>query len=231
MTSETPLPDPVPFSALPRKYAGASAQERKDQRRERLLEAAYEVFGRQGYKQTTLRLICAQARMTDRYFYEHFESLDDIFLKVRQRLSVELMELIMKVVMQPQADPVLALRHALSAFFEYLKADPRRARILMLDAMSFGLTSTEVANTRVTWYASLIEGRLKARYPNLPPHLDCKLVASGFLGQVTYLGSVWTLQKFETPVEQLVDHASYIWMGLHQWLADYNASVPVRSAG
>jgi AcrR family transcriptional regulator len=231
MTSETPSPPEVPFTSLPRRYAGATAQERKLQRRERLLDAAYEVFGRQGYKETTMRLICAQARMTDRYFYEHFESLDDIFLQVRQRLTVELVEVIMNVVIRPEPDPVLKIRSALTAFFEYLKSDPRRARILMLDAMSFGLTSTEVAKTRLNWYASLIEGRVKARYANLPPHLDFKLVASGFLGQVTYIASVWTLQKFDTPIEHLVDHASYAWVGLYHWLQDYDASVPIRSAG
>lgn len=231
MTSETPPVPAVPFSSLPRRYAGATAQERKLQRRERLLDAAFEVFGRQGYKETTLRLICAQAHMTDRYFYEHFESLDDIFLQVRQRLTVELVEMLMHVALRPEPDPVLVMRHALTVFFEYVKADPRRARILLLDAMSFSLTSTEVAKTRLAWYASVIEGRLRARYPHLPPHLDVKLIASGFLGQVTYVAAVWTLQKFDTPIEHLVDHAAYAWVGLHHWLSDYNASVPIRSTG
>jgi AcrR family transcriptional regulator len=231
MTSETPPLPPVAFTSLPRRYAGASAQERKLLRRERLLDAAFEVFGRQGYKETTMRLICAHARMTDRYFYEHFESLDDIFLQVRQRLAVALMEKIMLVVAKPEADPVLLIRHALTAFFEYVKEDPRRARILLLDAMSFSLTSTEVAKNRLDWYATLIEGRLKTRYPNLPPHLNAKFIASGFLGHVTYIAAVWTLQNFDTPVEHLVDHASYAWMGLHHWLSDYDASAPVHSVG
>jgi AcrR family transcriptional regulator len=231
MTSEKSPPSAASFSALPRKYAGVSAQERKQQRRDRLLDAAYDMFGREGYKQTTLRLVCAHARMTDRYFYEHFESMDDLFLQVRQRLSTELVTIIMKVVIQPEPDPILLMRRALTAFFEYLQEDPRRARILMLDAMTFGLTSTEVAKSRLDWYSGMIEARLKARYPHLPPHLNCALVASGFLGQVTYIGSVWTVQKFDTPVEQLVDHLIYTWVGLHQWLADYNATVPVHSAG
>ena len=228
MPPETPS---VPFSALPRRYAGATAEERNQQRRERLLEAAFEVFGREGYKETTVRLVCAHARMTERFFHEHFESLDDLFIQVRQRLSTELVGTITAALLKPQPDPVLAIRQALAAFFGYVKEDPRRARILLLDAMSFGLTSTDAAKTRLDWYAGMIEARLKARYPHLPPHLDYKLVASGFLGQVTYIAIVWTLQKFDTPVEQLVDHASYAWMGLHQWLSDYDASVPIRSAG
>ncbi|MFT3858619.1 MAG: TetR/AcrR family transcriptional regulator [Aquabacterium sp.] len=231
MTADNPPSSPVPFSSLPRRYGGATAEERQQQRRERLLDSAFEVFGRQGYKETTMRMICAQARMTDRYFYEHFESLDDIFLQVRKRLSVELMERLMQVLARPEPDPVLMIRAALANFFEYVKEDPRRARILLLDAMTFSLTSTAVAQTRLGWYAGMVEQRLKARYPHLPPHLDAKLIASGFLGHVTYLAAVWALQNFDTPIEHLVDHAAFSWQGLHHWLADYDASVPVRSAG
>lgn len=221
----------VPFSALPRRYAGATVEERAQQRRERLLDAAFEVFGRQGYRDTTLRQICAQARLTDRYFYDHFSSLNDIFLQVRQRLSGELVEQIMQVLLKPQADPMLVIREALAAFFQYIKDDPRRARVLLLDAMNFGVMSTEVALNRLNWYANLIEARLRSRYPELPPHLDFKLVASGFLGQVTYVATVWALQKFDTPVEQLVDHASYAWAGLHHWLSDHSHSTPIRNVG
>ena len=74
----------------PRRYGGSSAQERLAQRRERLLEAALDVFGRNGYANSTMRLICANARMTDRYFYECFGSLDDIFRAIHERLSQEL---------------------------------------------------------------------------------------------------------------------------------------------
>lgn len=230
MSSES-RPVTVPFSALPRRYAGATVEERAQQRRERLLDAAFEVFGRQGYRDTTLRQICAQARLTDRYFYDHFTSLNDIFLQVRQRLSVELVERIMQVLLRPQTDPVLVIREALAVFFQYVKDDPRRARVLLLDAMNFSVMSTEVALDRLNWYASLIEGRLRTRYPSLPPHLDFKLVAGGFLGHVTYVATIWALQKFDTPVERLVDHASYAWSGLHHWLADHNVSMPARSVG
>jgi AcrR family transcriptional regulator len=144
-----PPPPNTPFTSLPRKYGGASAEERKQQRRERLLEAAFEVFGRQGYKQTTLRMICAQARMTDRYFYEQFESLDEIFLAVRQRITADMVQMITQTLHSPEVNPMVRIRQALATFFEFMKSDPRRARIILLDAMSFGLTSTEVAKIRL----------------------------------------------------------------------------------
>ena len=222
MTTETPHSSPPPShsSGLPRPYAGASAQDRHAERRERLLDAAFDVFGRQGYKETTLRQICANARMTDRFFYDHFKSLEDIFLQVRQRLTAEIVQIVSQALVRQDPDPVVMIRQALTAFFEYVKADRRRAQIILLDALSFGLSSTEAAKGRLDWYAGLIESRLKARYPHLPPHLDCRLVASGFLGHVTYISIVWTLQDFDKPVDELVDHAAYSWMGLRQWLSE-----------
>jgi hypothetical protein len=29
---------------------------------------------------------------------------------------------------------------------------------------------------------------------------------------------VWTERKFDTPIDSLVDHTAYAWIGLHQWL-------------
>jgi hypothetical protein len=71
---------------------------------------------------------------------------------------------------------------------------------------------------------------LRARYPKLPPHLNTRLIASGFLGHVTYIGCVWTLQNFDTPIDELVDHAAYSWMGLHQWLNEFGAAPPLPAA-
>lgn len=213
----------VPFTSLPRRYAGASAQERRQQRRDRLLEAAFEVFGRNGYQATTLRLVCAQARMTDRYFYEHFDSLDTIFLEVRQRLGRELVDRIVRALNRPEPDPILLIRHLLTTFFDYIKEDPRRARVLLLDALSLGSATSDIALARLGWYAHLIKERLAARYPSLPPHLNHDLVASGFLGHITCVASVWALRKFDTPVDEVVDHTAYAWVGLHRWLADHAA--------
>lgn len=220
---------PIPFRSLPRRYAGASAQERRHQRRERLLDAAFEVFGRNGYHATTLRLVCAQARMTDRYFYEHFESLDVIFLEVRQRLARELVERIMQALSRPEPDPIVVVRHLLRTFFEYVREDPRRARVLLADAMSLGSTSTEMTLARLNWYAHLIKKRLTARYPKLPPHFNHDLVACGFLGHITCVASWWALRKFDTPVEQMVDHTAYAWVGLHRWLSDQEAGLAQAS--
>jgi AcrR family transcriptional regulator len=47
-------------------------------RRARLLNAAVACFGTYGYHQTTLKMLCDQAGLTERYFYESFANFDDI---------------------------------------------------------------------------------------------------------------------------------------------------------
>lgn len=214
----TPPPAP-PVANTARRYGGASASERAAQRRDRLIEAALDVFGRQGWRNSTMRLICAQARLNDRYFYEHFATLDEIFLAVHKQLSADVAVRIMTQVAQQADDPILQTRAGLTAFFEYIKEDARRAQILLVDAVTTGLTNPHNLNARVSQYADLLRGRFSARYPKLSIPLDVELVVGGFVGMVIHTATVWSQRQFDTPVDILVDHNIYAWSGLHQWLS------------
>jgi len=149
--SAAPTHSDAPVSS--RRYAGASAAERQVQRRERLVDAAFDVFGREGYRAATMRLICAQARLTDRYFYENFATIDDVFMAVHKRLSVEVASRIMAQALVQPDDPVAQTRAGLRAFFEYIKEDPRRAQILLIDASSYWRHITIKTNPELTKHA------------------------------------------------------------------------------
>lgn len=230
MSSSTPLSPPAAAapvaeqadSAPSRRYGGVSGAERQAQRHERLIDAAYDVFGREGYRQTTMRLICAQARLNDRYFYQHFATLDEVFLAVHKRLSAEVSARIFAQVMSQPDDPILQTRAGLTAFFEYIKEDRRRAQILLMDAIITGLTNPHNLNARVSNYADLLRSRFKKRYPNLTVPLDVELVVGGFVGMVIHTATVWAERDFDTPIDTLVDHNIYAWQGLHQWLLQHS---------
>jgi AcrR family transcriptional regulator len=218
----TPPPAP-PTPPTARRYAGASAAERQRQRRERIIEAAFDVFGREGLRRTTMRLICAQARLTERYFYENFNTVEEVYLAVHKQLSAEVGKAIMISVMSQPDDPLLQTRAGLKTFFEYIKADPRRAQILLIDAIIAGLTNPHNLNAQVRAYAELLKARFKTRYPKLDIALDVELVVGGFVGMIVHTASVWTERGFDTPIDSLVDHNLYAWTGLHQWLSEHNA--------
>lgn len=215
-----------------RRYGGASAAERQAQRLERLLEAGFDVFGRMGYREATMRMICSQARLTDRYFYEHFSTVDEVFLAVHQRVSAETAKSVLIAVAEVATsdDPQALVRAGLKAFYEFIKADPRRAQILLMDAVTSGLTSPLNLNARISRYVDVLRMRLKMRYPKLPQQPDVELILGGFAGMVIHTASVWAQRKFDTPVDTLVDHTSFGWLGLHHWLAGQEAAAQPAAA-
>lgn len=208
-----------------RRYGGASADERRAQRLERLLEAGFDVFGRIGYRDTTMRMVCSQARLTDRYFYEHFTTVDEVFLAVHQRVSADSAKAVLSAAASVSADDSMTMvRAGLKAFFEFIKEDPRRAQILLMDAATSGLTSPLNINARISRYVDVMRLRLKMRYPHLLFQPDTELILGGFVGLIIHSASVWVQRKFDTPIDALVDHTSFSWLGLHHWLSAQDSS-------
>jgi AcrR family transcriptional regulator len=215
-----PLPPTTPLAPPARRYGGASAEERQAQRRERLIESAFDVFGREGYLRATMRLICAQARLTERYFYESFATMEELFTAVHRQQSALVGQRIMAAVLQQNTDDGVAqTRAGLTAFFEFIKADPRCAQILLIDAVTAGMATPQNLNAKVAQYAALLKGRLGQRYPLMQDQLEVEYIVAGFVGMIIQTGSLWVQRGFDIPVERVVDHNLYAWIGLHEWLS------------
>lgn len=213
------IPESAPSSSQ-RPYGGVSAAQRQSQRRERLLDAAKDVFGTEGFSRATMRLICAKARLTERYFYEHFEGLQEVFVVVHQRLSEQLITVIGAAYMAHypgDADP--RLRACLRAFFEFIKQDPRHARILLNDAVFTGRANVMDKTTAVQRYLQVLESRINTLYPGVTQKVDIELIAGGLVGLVIHTATIWAARGFHVSVDQLLDHNLYAWRGLDGWLS------------
>lgn len=216
-----PVADDVNSSK--RRYAGASAEERQAQRRERLLDAAFDVFGTEGYTNATMRLICAKARLTERYFYENFDSVHALFIMVHKRVSAQCADLIeQRRDAVSDSDPLAKSRVSVHAFLEFIKEDPRRSRIMLTDAVTTGLASIHNVNARVSSYVPFLRARIDGIFPNLDLDLDLELVASGLIGLIIHTATLWAERGFDTPVDKVLDHIMFAWKGLAMWLAENN---------
>ncbi|MBU0537019.1 MAG: TetR/AcrR family transcriptional regulator, partial [Gammaproteobacteria bacterium] len=65
-----------------RTYGGESAAERLSRQRQTFMDAGLELFGTVGYRATTVRTLCKQAGLTDRYFYKTFSDTEDLLAAV-----------------------------------------------------------------------------------------------------------------------------------------------------
>jgi hypothetical protein len=71
----------------------------------------------------------------------------------------------------------------------------------------------------VAQYAALLKGRLGQRYPLMQDQLEVEYIVAGFVGMIIQTGSLWVQRGFDIPVERVVDHNLYAWIGLHEWLS------------
>ena len=65
-----------------RTYGGQSHEARVAERRQRLMEAAARLYGREGAAGASVTAICAESGLTPRYFYESFANREALLLAV-----------------------------------------------------------------------------------------------------------------------------------------------------
>jgi AcrR family transcriptional regulator len=118
----------------PRSWRGVPLEVRRAERRELLLDAAFELLGADGWRATTVRGVCQAARLNPRYFYESFDSLESLLIAVFDRLVVEATKTALLAIEQAGPDPTARSGAVLQAVVRYVTEEPKRARILFVEA-------------------------------------------------------------------------------------------------
>lgn len=112
-----------------RTYRGASPEQRRADRRARLLAAALEAVGEVGVIGITVESVCARAGLTKRYFYEEFADRDAVLLAVAEDVYSGLREVIVTAVRSERGDARARAARAVRVFTEALDANPGVARL------------------------------------------------------------------------------------------------------
>lgn len=119
-----------------RVFKGRTAQERRDERRARLHEAALEIIGTRGWPEATMTEICRTARLTERYFYESYRSREELYVALVDGLGRELREAVLTAVATaPAGDAPARIRAGARALVDLLVGDPRKGRAALLEGI------------------------------------------------------------------------------------------------
>lgn len=120
------------MSTTNRSYGGQSADARRRQRRERLLDAAMDAMARNEWRGVTVEKICAAASLNKRYFYESFTDIDGLSAAVVDDIADEVRSATVAAADAAAEQPldVQALA-SVTAAVRTLVDDPRRARVLL----------------------------------------------------------------------------------------------------
>jgi AcrR family transcriptional regulator len=120
---------------------------RRQATRDRVLEAASEVFAERGFHGATVEDICERAGFTRGAFYSNFSSKDDLVVELSRRHSEALVDRIRRASKREHASADEVLRDVFAAL-----ADDSRERWLVLTT-EFTLHAIRDADARRTWAA------------------------------------------------------------------------------
>lgn len=167
-----------------RRYGGVSAEERRRERRERLLEAGLDLLGTRGYAQTTVSDVLDRAGLTSRYFYEHFENREALLVAVYDEVIARGYGASADALVRHDADPLaVSIPAQLDAFYEVVVDDPRLARVIFVEAV--GVSPTMEAHRRqvLRRIAAGLASRLAERAGRGEiPERDFATITVGMLG-------------------------------------------------
>jgi len=195
-----------------RVYGGETAAERRRQRRARLIAAGIELIGDFGYPQLRVRSLCTHAGLTDRYFYESFATLEDLLVAI----YTDIMDTVTAGTLAAnQPAGVLSARdqthQVLAAFFAAVTADPRRARIQLIEIVGVSPTVETTRRAVMHHFAVLIADGVRA-WGYGGDDSDRMLTATAVVGAINELLVAWINGETQATVAQLVEHTTRLYL-------------------
>jgi AcrR family transcriptional regulator len=155
------------------------------------------VFGTQGVQAATVKQICTEAGLTERYFYESFDNQQALFWVVYQQCLARLRDTIVASLSRAPEDVETLARDALRAYYRELRSDPRLSRILLIEIYGAGQNPDLLYRHGVLDFVALIRDMLTPRL-RLPRDslLDADLQATALVGAIIHLSMHWYLGGF-----------------------------------
>ena len=127
-----PSPPSRPSSAS---EAGATRPRRKGElTRERILDAAEEIFAERGFEGTTLRDVAARVGLRNPSLYNHFDSKDDLYAAVLERGVGPVLKVLSEFVARGTSDSAVVVQRMM----ELLADRPNLCRLVQHETLAGG---------------------------------------------------------------------------------------------
>lgn len=188
-----------------RHYAGHSAEERALQRRDRLIEAAIRLYGAQGYRNATVKAVCEEARLTERYFYESFANSEALLIASFDTVGHLVLSRLDAIRAGHKGTPQDCARAVLRAYYQILKDDPNGARLFVIEIARVGHAVDEALLTWLREFGELLSRALAPQF-NATRKSDL-LLRDGTVGAVVQIAKSWIRGGYAQSVAAVADDA------------------------
>ncbi|CAI9405509.1 TetR/AcrR family transcriptional regulator [Nocardioides sp. T2.26MG-1] len=196
-------------------YRGVPAAARVAERRTRLMEATLAVWA-DPTTSTTMTRICAEAGLSERYFYESFRNLDEALTAVIDAIAVEIEERALSAADESGADPAGRVLASLRALVEMLVEDPRKGRVAIIEAGA--MPSLRQRRTELLHHfaqRSAEEARTLSGGARRSEH-DDEIAGVLFVGGMAELITRWLSGTLEATPEEIVEAAARSFLGFYR---------------
>ena len=140
-----------------RGYGGRSADELAQERRQRLLDTGFELFGTQGYASTNTEQICRAAKVTTRHFYEQFADKEALLISLFDAQMQDTLNQVTSALIGSVRPLHERLFEGLEAFLDAQLTDVRRARLTTIEILGVSPQAESRRHTVIGQFAQLIE--------------------------------------------------------------------------
>lgn len=214
-TASSPVPSEPPADTG-RIYGGESLAERRARRRQQFLDAGLDVFGTTGYRTATVRQLCRQAELTDRYFYESFDGIEDLLMAV-YTWQFSLIQRDVRAVLEAQAaptDPLAAAHAALDALYARAE-DPRVARVCWLEVLGVSPRVDQMYNATFEGFSALTIAFARRVRPDwqLEPE-ETRMLGMAVVGAVSQTVTYWVMGGHKEQRTSLVAATARVFQGV-----------------
>jgi len=175
-----------------RKYQGLMPDERREQRRAAILDAALEVFGTSGYAGSSVKQICRAARLTERYFYESFTDRESCLAALYSEVVTRVRAATVAAMTSAGDDIDAQTRAGLQTFIGYLTEDRRLARVALIEAVGVSPAMEERRHEVLREFAEIVTAAWAATRAE-PLSLQQHSAAVALVGGVNHLLVDWLM--------------------------------------
>ncbi len=214
-----------------RQFKGLSLSERKQLRREKLIEAGLHAYGTHGFFAVTVKDICTEAKLTERYFYESFKKSEDLFQTIFLQLIDALQHNVMQAIMQASTNPQKMIEAGLTALLTTLKDNPQMARIIYIDAMLVQeLHNQATIQESMARFDRMIQAFVMLMMPNLQhSERELSLIASGLNGYVTQIAIRWVMSGFKQSMDEVLSACSVVFISLLEHFSEAEPEISKKA--
>lgn len=143
-------------------WHGTARHTRDHERRQRLLDAALELYGTVGYRATTVAAVCRLAKVSTRSFYELYASQEELLERLYRDLNEEVLKAITGVTFGSDPDVFTVARGLIAAALGPMLHDERKARVMEVETVGVSESLETARRLTIRRLAAAVDSAFEA---------------------------------------------------------------------